>query len=253
MRDPEPSSANGVDWLIQIGASSQRLIDSVSRLADDQIGAMSLVPPWTRGHVLTHICRAGDSLMRLLSWARTGVEVAQYPSMAFRTAQIEAGCRRGAAEILGDLEANVVLFDDAVRSLPANAWSFPVVPRTGEPRTAATLVPIRLRELEIHHVDLDVGYTFNDIPTLDADWILCDVLDAMALSGVSIAPVRLTATDSDIARLIEGGAAGDRSLLQISGPRADLLGWLSGRVTAANTSLVACGRQNHVPPAPPWI
>lgn len=247
------SSLDGVRWLLPIGASSQRLIDSVSVLTDDQVRATSLVPPWTRGHVLTHVCRAGDSLIRLLSWARTEVEIAQYPSMDFRAAEIEAGCRRTVSEIVGDLQSNVASFDREVRSLPAAAWSFPVVPRTGEPRTPATLVPIRLRELEIHHVDLDVGYTFADIPALDAHWILGDLLDAMERAGVDFTPVRLTAVDSDFTRVLGGGESDEIPMLEVSGPLAELLGWLSGRVSATDTALVARGRRNTIPPAPRWI
>jgi len=244
----------GLGWLVPIEESSRRLVQSASVLTDEQVGAMSLVAPWTRGHVLTHVCRAGDSLMRLLSWARTGLEAAQYPSMAYRAAEIEAGCRRTAAQILEDLQSNVKLFDQSVRSLPAQAWNFPVVPRTGEPRTPATLVPIRLRELEIHHVDLDVGYTVEDIPTLAADWILGDLLDAMERGGVEFAPVRLRAIDSDCIRVLTASSSScEKPMLEISGSRAELIGWLSGRVPASDTALVAQGRHNSIPPAPQWI
>lgn len=180
------------------------------------------------------------------------MEIAQYPSMDFRAAEIEAGCRRTVAEIVEDLHTNVVSFDREVRSLPVAAWSFPVVPRTGEPRTPATLVPIRLRELEIHHVDLNVGYDFADIPARDAYWILGDLVDAMERTGVDFTPVRLTAIDSDFDRVL-GGESDEIPMLEVSGSLAELLGWLSGRVSATDTGLVARGRRTTIPPAPQWI
>lgn len=191
--------------------------------------------------------------MRLLSWARTGVEIQQYPSMKFRATEIEVGCRRSVAELIEDLRCNAALFEKAVVSLPADAWSRLVVPRTGEPRTAATLIPIRLRELEIHHVDLGLDYTFDDIPEADADWILHDLIDAMARGDVDLAPVRLKAIDSDLDRVLDGGASRGTPLLEVSGTRAELLGWLSGRVAATDTMLAARGRLSSVPHAPQWI
>src|SRR5256885_15091039 len=59
----------------------------------------SLLPGWTRGHVLTHVARNGDGLGNLLRWARTGTETPMYASREARRADIEAGAGRSAAEI----------------------------------------------------------------------------------------------------------------------------------------------------------
>ena len=44
----------------------------------------SLLPGWSRGHVLTHLARNADGAVNLLTWARTGVETPQYVSQEQR-------------------------------------------------------------------------------------------------------------------------------------------------------------------------
>ena len=42
-------------------------------LSDSQAREPSLLPGWSRGHLLTHLARNADGLRNLLVWARTGV------------------------------------------------------------------------------------------------------------------------------------------------------------------------------------
>ncbi|MFB7599745.1 maleylpyruvate isomerase N-terminal domain-containing protein [Streptomyces sp. NPDC056160] len=136
-----------------VAASTDRFVATVAALTDAQAAGGTLVPPWTRGHVVTHVARAADSLSRLLSWARTGVETPQYASMDARAAEIEAGAGRPVADLVADVRDSAARFEAAVRALPPAAWHYEVRMRTGEPRTPATLISTRLRELEVHHAD----------------------------------------------------------------------------------------------------
>src|SRR6185437_8551533 len=95
--DPAPDSA-------EIEAATSRLLDTARTLSDADVLAPSGLPGWSRGHVLSHIARNADSLVNLLSWAATGVEIPQYPSREVRDADIEAGASRPIAEHLRDLE-----------------------------------------------------------------------------------------------------------------------------------------------------
>jgi maleylpyruvate isomerase len=63
---------------------------TAAALTDDQAGEPSLLPGWSRGHVLTHLARNADGLHNLLIWARTGAETPQYPSWDVRELAIEA-------------------------------------------------------------------------------------------------------------------------------------------------------------------
>lgn len=50
----------------RISASTGRLLATASALTDEQVRAASLLPGWSRGHVLTHIARNADGLRNLL-------------------------------------------------------------------------------------------------------------------------------------------------------------------------------------------
>ncbi|MCE4942070.1 maleylpyruvate isomerase family mycothiol-dependent enzyme [Streptomyces albulus] len=226
-----------------ISAATDRFVKTVAALADADVAGTTLVPPWTRGHVITHVARATDSLCRLLAWARTGVETPQYASMDARAAEIEAGARRPVRELVADVQASAERFDHAVRALPDAAWSYEVRMRTGELRTPAALLPTRLRELEVHHVDLAAGYAFADVPPEAARWIIDDLFAAQR-RRTGIAPLRIAASDSDLA--LELGVGGPT----VTGPQAELLGWLTGRTTGAGLSSSEPG---PVPRAPYWI
>jgi maleylpyruvate isomerase len=86
---------------------------------------------------------------------------------------------------------------------------------------------MRLRELEIHHVDLDAGYTTRDWP--EAFAVL--LLDAMTKRVDP--PVRFEVRPLDDHRVWtlgsgdEGGVDGGGEV--VTGPAADLGWWLTGR------------------------
>lgn len=243
----------GIAAMTPIAESTDRFTAAVRGLREDQVGGQSLVPPWTRGHVVTHVARAADSLCRLLRWAHTGVETPQYPSMAARAAEIEAGAARPVAELVEDLTRSAADFERAVRSLPDAAWTAQVRPRTGELRTPQSLVPMRLRELEVHHVDLDVGYTFADMPVEAARWIVDDVVAALARRETGVPALRIEATDADVVHELgprPPATTSAGSVPVVAGTLADVLGWLTGRTPG--TGLRASGGR-EVPAAPYWI
>ncbi|MEV1043929.1 maleylpyruvate isomerase family mycothiol-dependent enzyme [Streptomyces sp. NPDC049916] len=226
-----------------VTASTQRFVDTVRGLSRTDVTGESLVPPWTRGHVITHVARAADSLCRLLFWAGSGFETPQYASMDARAAEIEAGAIRPVDELADDVVQSAERFDTAVRGLAAPAWHQEVRTRTGELRTPASLVSIRLRELEVHHVDLARGYTCADVPGEAARWIIEDLVEAQR--GRPGAPaLRIEATDTGLVLDLAAGGP------TVSGTQAELLGWLTGRASGARLVFSAGG---PVPPAPHWI
>ena len=97
----------------EVEVSTDLVLASVDALRDSQVGEPTLLPGWTRGHLITHLARGAESLCRLLEWARTGVEQQQYPSADARTRDIEAGARRSVQALAADLRATATLFDEA--------------------------------------------------------------------------------------------------------------------------------------------
>lgn len=234
---------DGLEALTPVAESTRRFVESVARLSDADVAGATLIPPWTRGHVITHVARAADSYRRLLAGAIDGVETPQYPSTEYRAAQIEAGANREVDELVADVVASSADFDRALRDLPKHAWEARVRMRPGELRAPSALPLIRLRELEIHHVDLAVGYRFDDIAADTAEWIIDDILAELRRRD-PLPPLHIKATDTDLKRQL--GAGGPL----ISGRQADLLAWLSGRSTG--TGLLSSDAAG-VPAAAYWI
>ena len=111
--------------MARIGEATDRLLASAAALTDASAGEPSLLPGWTRGHVLTHVARNGDGLGNLLRWARTGTETPMYASRETRRADIEAGAGRSAADLAADVQATAIAFAAEAASLPGRGLGGP--------------------------------------------------------------------------------------------------------------------------------
>ena len=147
--------------LVLIDAATERLLATARGFGDD-VRQPSSLPGWTCGHVLTHLARGGEAIGRLLDGVRTGVPGQAYAGQEERDEAIERGAGRGAAEPVADLTASAERFRDAAAAVPADAWGRPVRGLVGDPFPARQLLQRRLVELELHHADLDAGYTTDD-------------------------------------------------------------------------------------------
>src|SRR5215213_2212164 len=124
-REEPAVDATGPDLLPHLpetDAASRRLLAGLAELSDAHLRAPSLLPGWTRGHVVTHLCRNADAVTNLVEWAATGDERPMYASQAARDAAIEAGAGRPVAEQLADAEESAERFLAAARDLPAERW-----------------------------------------------------------------------------------------------------------------------------------
>jgi maleylpyruvate isomerase len=152
------------------------LVDRVAGLDDATARAPSRLPAWTVGHVLTHIARNGDSIARRLEGVARGEVVDQYPGgPEGRAAEIEAGAGRPAAALIDDLAATHERIDSAVAAVAARgeeAWSGLSRDTGGRLRPARDLPLRRWNEVEIHHVDLGLGYEPADWPAEFVERIL---------------------------------------------------------------------------------
>lgn len=226
----------------EIAAATARLLATVRGMSADDVTGPSLLPDWTRGHVLAHIARNADGLRNLLEGAADGVERSAYPSREARNDDIEAGARRPIKEQLADIEAAHARFVDAVAAMPSSAWEFVLSWGTaGQRRAAREVLDARLRELAIHHVDLNAGYGFADWPPEFALRVLRSALPAFEARG--LAPCTLRATDVDAVIQANGG-----SPVEVSGPAYALTSWLLGR--GSSDGLKVTG--GPLPTPPEW-
>ena len=152
------------DLTDQIDDATTLLLETSGRLTDAEARQPSLLPGWSRGHVLIHIARSGDVLRRLLDGARAGVAASGYANPEEREADIEAGSGRRAALLTADVRDSAAAFRAAVLAMPAESWSTQVT-LGGKDYPASYLLTLRLVEIELHHVDLGAGYQPSDWPT----------------------------------------------------------------------------------------
>lgn len=234
-----------VGTLAAVERATMRLMATVRELDDAAIRAPSLLPGWTRGHVLTHLARNADGCVNLLLWARTGVEHAMYPSAADRSAAIEEGAARDRRLLEEDLVASGSRFAEACRRLPASAWSAEVAATPGTPIPAYEVVRSRLLEVWVHLVDLDHAVGFADIPEPDVEVLLDDVVRYFA--GRSDIPGCTIAVEFDGGRQRSWrlGGAGARPR-QVSGRPGTVLAWLLGRPAGERP-------EGAVPDLPAWL
>jgi len=231
-------STDPLALMAEVDRATERLIATAAGLDDAAVAAPSALPGWTRGHVLAHVARNADGLRNLLTWARTGVVTPQYQP-GQRVADIDRDADRPAAAHLADLRSSAQAYAEAADALTPEQWST-ILEVPGAPQAAAFGVWRRLREVEVHHVDLAAGYVADDWPAAFAHRLLHEVV-----SGLDDA-TPLVLRPLDTGHPLEVGAGGP----VVSGSACALAAWLTGRSTGAGLTVTPDG---PLPTPPVWM
>jgi maleylpyruvate isomerase len=164
----EPASSDAsiplrhLEWVADAQARFQRAIEG---LDDRTARAPSLLPGWTRGHLLTHVARNADSHRRRAQAAARGEIVEQYAGgYAGRAAEIDRDADKPAPELVEDVRTSAESLDAAWRTLPVETWNSHVSDVAGRMHLLRVMPARRWRELEIHLVDLNIGPSSDDWP-----------------------------------------------------------------------------------------
>ncbi|HEY5032696.1 MAG TPA: maleylpyruvate isomerase family mycothiol-dependent enzyme [Actinomycetes bacterium] len=238
--------------LDELAAAEERLLLAVSALDDGRSRAPSRLPGWSRGHLVTHLARNADGMRNLVAWASTGVVTPMYASIESRAAGIDAGSGRPAAELVPDLAEAASRLASTLAAMPAAAEDAVVeIGPSRTPTRGAELALLRLREVEIHHVDLDLGYE-------PADWSEGFVVRTLD----QLAPRFRTAAQMPLAHLRDGATGRTWAVSEpgttdgeLVGPATLLLAWLTGRTApdaAEAAGLVRTGG-GPVPSPAAWL
>jgi len=216
----------------------------VNELSDAQLDEPSVLPDWSRRHVVAHVGYNALAIARLVSWAETGVETPMYESRAVRDAEIVSGAALS-ADALRKLSMHAgMLLDSAWVNLPEEKWSAEVQTAQGRTVAASDTIWMRTREVWIHAVDLGVGAAFTDIPPPVLRRILEDIVAAWTTRGEHVG-LQLEVTGG------EGLLFGDRDAgdpLIVTGDLAAITRWACGRPGAPVTS-----NRPGTPVAPRWL
>jgi maleylpyruvate isomerase len=222
-------------------ASTATLQRSIADLTDQQAREPSLLPGWSRGHVLSHLARNAEALGNLVTWARTGVETPMYVSREARAADIEANAGRPGADLVSDVAATSDALVTAMRDLPDEAWETEIRWGRDGRQTSAALIPkLRRVEVEVHHVDLDLDYTLAHLPS---DFVLSMLArSAKDLSARDdLGGFVLVGNDNEGRWVVGDGGP------EITGTPPSLLGWILGR-----TNGIGLHSDAPLPQLGPW-
>jgi maleylpyruvate isomerase len=126
----------------EIDQATQRLLDAARVITEPDLRSASLLPGWSRAHVMAHLASA-----------------------AARAAAIESGAALQVAELTTWLANSAMALRTVTRSLPDDRWRVPVRILGSAPFPAGQLLVRRLVEVELHHCDLGIGYGAAEWPT----------------------------------------------------------------------------------------
>jgi maleylpyruvate isomerase len=139
-------------------AAHAGLLAAIADLTDDVARGPGLLPGWSIGHVLTHLARNADSVVWRLEGAALGELRDQYPGgLEQRTADIDAGAGRPAAELVTDVRLSAAAVERVMTGLPPTAWDAPSRTSKGVEEDSRAAVLSRWREVVVHHGDLGLG------------------------------------------------------------------------------------------------
>ncbi|MEU0739689.1 maleylpyruvate isomerase family mycothiol-dependent enzyme [Streptomyces sp. NPDC006134] len=210
--------------LAAVRDATERLLTAVGKLDNASVTEPSRLPGWSRGHVLAHLARNADALVNVLEGRP------MYASGEVRDADIERDAPRPLDVHLADLRESAARFQ-AAGAVPAD-WSRTVALRNGVTDSASRVPFRRWVEVELHHVDLGIGYELEDLPAEFAERETAFLAERFT-GHPDVPPVRLT----DGTRAWSTGREADTPAVTVTGSGADLLGWLAGRRDGAGLTV----------------
>lgn len=212
-----------MDPLRLLPDATRSLVRTVDGLPDEAYAEPSLLPGWTRAHVVAHLVLHAEGSVRVLDALSAGAtEVSMYASAHARDADIDELAATGPEQLRERLLAATTELVGAVARTPEQAWRGSVrrTPEGEQSYPAVDLPAKRLVEVEVHHVDLGTGYE-------RASWsaeLSEHLVDTLSPRLEPHGPLTLRASDLGTSWPVgpEGGP-------WVSGTAADLAWWLTGR------------------------
>jgi maleylpyruvate isomerase len=229
---------NGVvsEHLELVHDATQNLVQTVDGLTDSQWAEPSLLPGWTRAHVIAHLTLNAHGMIDAVEGQRQGKPIPMYASDASRDSDINELATVDPDKVRERFFASTTALRDHLEALTP-ALGVRVVERTpGGPTFALNeLVTMRWREVEIHHADLGSAFTQRDWSPEFARYLL----GVAAWDRGADQDLRLHTPDGEVSVGAGTGAV-------ISGSAADLGWWLVGRGSGD-------GLSGDLPTLGPWL
>jgi maleylpyruvate isomerase len=222
-----------------LDSGTRRLIRSVDAMADDQWRQPSLLPGWTRAHVVAHLTLNAEGLSGALEGVHEGRPVPMYSSNEARDGGISDLSTKSPSALRDRFLASTTVIGEWVEELADNLAEI-TIERTpgGRQFPASNVGTMRTREVEIHHADLALDYTAADWPP---EFVVL-LLDSRARAEHDGEPFVAHATDLN--RSWEFGTGGPT----VSGVGSALGWWTTGRGSGDGLT----SDDGRVPRMEPW-
>lgn len=199
--------------------ATARLLDTVDSLADDRFVEPSLLPGWSIGHVVAHLALNAEAITQVLQAVASGQTATMYADNETRDADIEALAGEDPEELRTRLSVGATFLAEQIAVLDPrdDETEFERTPG-GHLMRVGAMPFLRLREVEIHHADLGVGFTH-------VDWSEEFVVRVLDHSSTTYRGGPFTANATDLGRSWEFAGGGP----VVSGIGSALAWWSTGR------------------------
>ncbi|MCZ3390152.1 MAG: maleylpyruvate isomerase family mycothiol-dependent enzyme [Actinomycetia bacterium] len=197
---------------------------------------------WTRAHLVAHLAGNAYGQINLCDWAEAGIETPMYPTPEDRASEIERRAALPWPDLVQDVHTGAEALTARLATLHEPIMARTVLLGSGAAVSSSDLAAIRIREIEIHRVDLAAEYQ-------PVDWTepftirTFGQLAPFFLSKREVPARMLRSVDSG--RCWEVGASGP----DLVGTEADLLAWLLGRPHGP----LHTSDEAPLPVAPTWV
>jgi maleylpyruvate isomerase len=253
MREPADELAVDLDYA---KAGQVHFDRTLLELGDDELRGPSLLPGWTRAHVIAHVGFNARALGRLVDWATTGIEKPMYESTYARSQEIESGAPLSNVELrkLSDGEAGALQV--AWSAVSDHRWAYEVSNAQGVRIPVVDTVWMRSRELWLHAIDLNHSASAADVPPAVQRRIVQNVLDTWATRDGYCVHVTVADTGEELEPVSSHITTADSTTARtaVSGSLPNLLMWVTGRRNIAVSAVDTSGREiGEAPPAPRWL
>ncbi len=148
-------------------ATHQKLLEVVDALSPQEFAEPSLLPGWTRLHVVGHLALNAASHVHLLGCASRGEHGEQYPGgPSARASAIEEAATWSVEVAVAELRKSIYLLEGAWHGSTYETWNGTGIAASGAQLSMHELPFLRWRECVVHLTDLNVGIDHNEWPDL---------------------------------------------------------------------------------------
>lgn len=233
------------EQLLQARRGTAFFARKLNELSDGELDGSSLLPNWSRRHVIAHVGYNARAISRLVEWAATGVKTPMYESREARNYEIVYGATLSPIALRNLSEHAATHLNIEWRDLTEQAWKHQVRTAQGRQVPASETVWMRSREVWVHAVDLNNGADFENIPVEFLERLLTDITAAWAKRGEDTGLI-LKVDDTPTGTKLRDTTSTEATM--ITGALPAVTRWAAGRGTRGIDS-----NGTHIPYPPRWI